>query len=462
MRAHIGTAFAAAVVLGLAGCGGGGGGGGGGGVLPIGVIPTPTPTPTAPAAAELKLTVEIAGSIATPDGSGTYSVLPGQEVVVKSSDSVAWAASGGGGTATLTNDVDTGATQWVSRFANSSKTNAASYNLVASASEGRTKQVNFAVQTGSYDNGDYMVFAANGSRQKLHIDFDAKTYDVTDAVGDKTSGTFTANGTGWVFANSRITGVNNATFLTLKDSFAGGFPFAVPFSSPVAYKNAPFIATRAFVTTQAKLDGTYDRARIEISSTDRDSAIAQIQISGGGTVMKQCVDQNIFRIENCPGASMVTSTVAADAEAGMWALKDPTNGSLLGKFAIATVDGEKIYLSAGTSPATAAQVMAIGVPAVATYADFNASGWATDGDINLSTVSPGLYSLSAPAGPVITKSLALNAMISDAPAGMRVAVDGAAPSDQYLAMRSSKLDLLIGNRGPSSPTRGYLHLGVIQ
>jgi len=432
-------------------------------MLPIGVIPTPTPTPTPPPAAELKLTVEIAGSVATPDGSGKYSVLPGQEVVVKSSDSVAWAASGGGGTATLTHDVDTGATQWVSRFANSSKTDAASYNLVASASEGRTKQVSFAIQIGSYDNGDYMVFAANGSRQKLHIDFDAKTYDVTDAAGDKTSGTFNANGTGGVFSNSRIPGIpNNATFLTLKDSFAGGFPFAVPFSSPVTYKNVPFIATRAFVTTQAKLDGTYDRARVDYTSAGGESAIAQIRISDGGTVMKQCVDQKIYRIENCPSGSTSTTAIAADTEAGLWTLKDLVSGAVVGKFGIAMVEGDKIYLSAGASTASANQVMAIGVPAVSTYADFNASGWATDGDINLSIVSPGQYSLSAPGGPVITKSLALNALTSDAPVGMREAIDGAAPSDQYFAMRSSKLDVLIGKRGPSSPTRGYLHLGVIQ
>lgn len=458
MRANIRTALAAAVVLGLAGCGGGGGGGGGGG-LPIGFVPAPAPAP--PAAAELKLTVEIAGSVATPDGAGTYSVRPGQEVVVKASDSVAWAASGGGGTATLIQDVDTGATQWVSRFANSSKTDAASYKLEASASEGRTKQVNFAVQTGSYDNGDYMVFAANGSRQKLHIDFDAKTYDVTDAAGDKTSGTFSANGTGWVFSNSRVPGIpNNATFLTLKDSFAGGFPFAVPFSSPVTYKNAPFIATRAFVTTQAKLDGTYDRARVDYTSADRESAIAQIRISDGGTVMKQCVDQKIYRIENCPSGSVATTAVTADTEAGLWTLKD-TSGAVVGKFGIAMVEGDKIYLSAGTSTALANQVMAIGVPAAATYADFNASGWATDGDINLSTVSPGLYSLTAPGGPGITKSLTL-ATIVDAPAGMRIAFDRADASQQYFAMRSSKLDVLIGTRGPSSPTRGYLHIGVIQ
>ncbi|MDQ0045133.1 hypothetical protein [Variovorax boronicumulans] len=408
----------------------------------------------------MKLTVEIAGSAATPDGAGKYTVLPGQQVVVKASDSAAWLGSAQGTGVTRT-DVDTTATQWISRFANSGATDG-SFKLVASASSDRSKELNFVVRTGDYRNGDYMVFAANGSRQTLSVDFDKKTYDVTDAAGDKTSGMLvpsppsTDAGT---FQSSRNGIPNISSFQSLTDSIVGAFPFAVPFLSPVTYAGVPFVATRAFVVTQAKLDGTYDRARIEVTNAGQGSAIAQIQISGGGTVMKQCTDLHIYRIENCPPASVATSSVEADGATGLWTLKDAVTGTLLGRFGIANIDGDKVYLSAGLSPATGGQVLAIGVPAAAGYADFNAGGWATDHTLNISAVSsaPPQYSLSS-TGPVLVTTLALSALAADSPTGIRSAVSGA---DKYFAMRSKRLDLLIGEPGKPA-TQGFLHVGVIQ
>ncbi|WP_307511867.1 hypothetical protein [Variovorax sp. W1I1] len=421
---------------------------------PIGVVPTPPPT-----VAELKLTVEIAGSAATPDGAGKYTVLPGQQVVVKASDSAAWLGSAQGTGVTRT-DVDTTATQWISRFANSGATDG-SFKLVASASSDRSKELNFVVQPGDYRNGDYMVFAANGSRQTFSVDFDKATYSMTDAAGDKTSGTLTAGGApanAWTIANSRITGTNTSSLKPLQDSIVGAFPFAAAFSSPVTYAAAPFVATRAFVLNQAKLDGTYDRARIEItSSTDRESAIAQIQISGGGAVMKQCTDLVIYRIESCPAGSVSTSSIEADGTTGLWLMKDAA-GALLGRFGIANIDGDKIYLSAGTSPATSGQVLAIGVPAATGYADFNASGWSTKGTIDLATVASPSYTLSSAPMTAVAGPLALGTPGPSNPQGIRSAITG---SDTYFAMRSRSLDLLIGARSQSA-TRGFLHLGVIQ
>ena len=458
MRRSIGTAFTAAMVVGLAGCGGGGGGGGGGvPLLPIAVAPAPAPAPApqTPAAPELKLAVEIGGSAASPDGSGNYVVVPGQLVVVKASDSAAWLGSSQS-TGTTRTDVDTTTTQWASRFANSSKSAAGSYKLVANASENRSKELNFTVKTGTYGNGEYMVFAGNGSRQKLSLDLDNATYSLTDAAGDTTSGTMTPLTTppdaNWQIQSSRMTVTNASSLWISGDSIVGGFPFAKPFSAPVSYAESAFFATRALVLTQSKLDGTYDRARIEVSASGGESAIAQIQISGGGTVMKQCVDQIIYRIELCPTAKLVTSKVEADTEAGMWRLKDPTDGTLLGKFAIANVEGDKIYLSAGTSPANGNQVLAIGVPAAADFNAFSSQAWSTSGTLDMVIVSPAGYQL---ANPIST--LTLSSLGSSSPLGMRAAESGA---DLYFAMRSKRLELLIGGRSPS-PKAGFLHMGFV-
>lgn len=453
MRKSMRTALAAALVLGLAGCGGGGGGGGGGG-LPLFPITTPPPPPP-PAIAELKLAVEIAGAAAKPDGDGKYSVLPGQQVVVKASDSVAWLGSASGSGVTRT-DVDTSGTQWVSRFANASKTDSGSYKLVANGSDARSSEVNFVVQPGDYRTGEYMMYAANGSRQTLSIDFEAKTYEVTDTAGEKTSGSLSDSSGRWGFLNSRITFPNNATFEVLKDNIVGAFPFAVPYSAPVRYATVPFVATRAHVLTQAKLDGTYDRARIDISPTGRESAIAQVQISGGGTVVKQCNDLVIYRVEHCPASSLSTNSLEPDAIAGRWVLKNPTTGATLGRIGIAEIEGDKIYLSAGPSPANGTEIFAIGVPAAADYAGFNAYGWATDDSVILSFVSPPQYSVS-PTSSTLPVSMQLQSLSSDGPPGIRAAVSGA---DVFFAMRSSKLDVLIGARSKPA-TQGFLHIGVI-
>lgn len=464
MRRNIGVAFGAALVLGLAGCGGGGGGGGGG--VPLLPIPVaPAPSQQQPAAAELKLTVEIAGAAATPDGAGKYSVVPGQQVVVKASDSVTWVSDAGNSFVTRT-DVDTTVAQWVSRFANSDKTQTGTYKLVANASESRSKELNFVVQTGDYRNGDYMVFAANGSRQKLSIDFDKATYSMTDAAGDMTSGTLTpptpstlAND--WKVQNSRITGTNTSALWALGDNIVGAFPFAKPFSAPVSYAAAPLVATRALLTTQSKLDGTYDRARIEISNSSRESAIAQIQISGGGTVMKQCTDLIIYRIENCPTGNVVTSKVEADTESGLWLLKNPADGTVLGRFGVAIVDGEKIYLSAGVSPATGGQVFAIGVPAASEYVGFSSfAGWSTDGTMDMVIgATPSVYNIVM-TDAVIHAPLALTVAAGPASAsyGIRSAASG---PDTFFTMRSKQLEVLVGARGPSARA-GFLHLGLIQ
>lgn len=458
MRTCRSIALAAAVVCGLAACGGGGGGGGIP-LLPIVTTPPP-PAPPPPSIAELKLTVEVGGAAATPDGDGKYSVVPGQQVVVTASDNVAWLGSANGSGVTRT-EVDTSPTRWISRFDNPSQTQAGSYKLVATGSNDRTKELNFIVQTGDYRNGEYMVFAASGSpRHKLNINFDTATYSLNDATGVITSGALTppaGAGDDWFFQSSRIGPTNTSSLKPLSDTIVGAFPFDTPFASPVTYTAAPFVATRAFVLSQARLDGAYNRARISILGSARDSAIAQIEISGGGTVMKQCVDAIIYRIADCPTASVVTSRVEADpAEPGMWTLTNPASGVLLGRFAVAMVDGEKVYLTAGVAPADGSQTFAIGVPEARGYDDFTSSGWSTGGTLETSTVVSPTYTLAFSA-PVASSSARTMSSVYGGTTGMRQLSFG---TDTFFAMRSPRLDIVIGARSQPA-TRGVLHLGVI-
>jgi hypothetical protein len=114
------------------------------------------------------------------------------------------------------------------------------------------------LNAGDPRNGVYYVYSAdgsNGTRQKLGINFDTKSYSLVNSKGSATSGTFSEDpvepGT-YVFASSRITSaVNTARFRITTDAIVGAFPFEKPWSDPVAYEVTPFVAARTFVTAPA-------------------------------------------------------------------------------------------------------------------------------------------------------------------------------------------------------------------
>lgn len=440
MLRSVKSAFAAALVMVLLGCGGGGGGGGG------------DPVP-------LALTVEIAGAAASPDLSGKYAVRPGQSVVVKSNDVASWAGSNSGSGVTRI-DVETGSARWASRFRNSSAALSGAYKLTASASDGRTKTVDFLVQPGDARNSDYTVFAANGSRQKLSIDYDQPDYTMTDAGGTATTGTLTAPvapAANWTVQSSHIAGANTASLRFLGDVIVGGLPFAVPFAAPATYAVYPFVATRAFVLTQSSLDGVYDRAYIQrLSGGGAQSAISQFSISGGGTVVNFCTDATIYRIEHCPPGSVSTSLVTADTQPGSWLLTNATTGTAQGRFSVAEVEGEKIYLSAGTSLADGSRVLNIGLPTAPRVSTFTSSGWSTNGTFDVTNATSAKYEMSMTDAGVSLLDLTLGTPGALHSVGIYPAIG--AP-DTYFSMRSTRLELLIGAR--SSAKAGFLHVGIV-
>lgn len=445
MVGSVKPALAAAWVLALFGCGGGGGGG------------SAPPTVAAP---EFALTVEVGGIAATPDLAGKYTVLPGQSVVVKANEASSWVGSDVGSGVTRT-DVDTGTAQWVSLFENPSALLPGAYKLTASASGGRTKTVDFLVQTGDYRNGEYLVFAANGSRQTLNINFDMDTYTMTDAAGVSTSGALTppvAPAKDWTVQSSRIVGANTSSLRSVRDTIVGGFPFAVPFAAGGNFAAYPFVATRALVLTQNKLDGVYDRAHIQhLAGGGGQSAISQFSISDGGTKMQLCTHATIYQIGLCPPGNVVTLKVDPDTRAGFWLMKTAATGAVQGRFSMATVDGEKIFLSAGTSTADGSQVMTVGVPTRVGASAFTSSGWSTDGTLDVTNATAVKYEMDMTvAGPGTLLDLSRGIAASPSSLGIHSASQG---GDVFFTMRSTRIELLIGAR--SSSRAGFLHVGIV-
>lgn len=380
-------------------------------------------------------------------------------MVVKANEAASWVGSDSG-SGVIRTDVDTTPSRWISRFENPSALLSGAYQLTASASGGRTRTVDFLVQTGDYRNGDYTVFAANGSRQTLSIDFDTATYSMTDAVGVVASGTLTAPvapAKNWTVQSSRIGGVNTSSLRSLRDSIVGGFPFAVPFAAPAAYAAYPFVATRAFVHTQSRLDGVYDRAYIQYQAGGgRQSAISQFSISGGGTVIKFCTDGIIYQVVHCPPASVLTYDIEADSQAGMWLMKDPFSGTSQGRFSVAEVEGEKIYLSAGTSPGDGSRVLTIGVPTAPGATTFTSSGWSTQGTLDVTHATATKYEMSMTDAGLQLLDLTLGMRGGQTSIGIYPATE--APNT-FFTMRSTRIELLIGAR--SSAQAGFLHVGVV-
>jgi hypothetical protein len=217
------------------------------------------------------------------------------------------------------------------------------------------------------------------------------------------------------------------------------------------------VATRAFVLTQTSLDGVYDRAYIQrLAGGGAQSAISQFSISGGGTVVNFCTDAIIYRIEHCPPGSVSTSLVTADTQPGSWLLTNATTGTAQGRFSMIEVEGEKIYLSAGTSLADGSRVLNIGLPTATRAATFTSSGWSTNGTFDVTNATPMKYEMSMTDAGVSLLDLTLGTPGAQHSVGIYPAIE--AP-DTYFSMRSTRLELLIGAR--SSAKAGFLHVGIV-
>jgi len=313
-------------------------------------------------------------------------------------------------------------------------------------------------------NGRYKVYATNGSRQTLALNLDSKRYEMTDAAGTVASGSFAEDTTeagSFIFDSSRITSpANTARFRFTTDTVVGAFPFAVAQVTPESYAVRPFVASRALVKTQAALDGTYNRLGINMTATGGDSSITQIQIANGGTVLYLCNDNVIYRIDNCPSASVLTYTVSAGTTVDTWRIVNVANPSDNGTFAVARVGGENIYLSAGNVASTPPRsVFRIGLPERATWPTVIARGGATSGGWGSTGLDASYYTRTQtlPDGTSATLNASLAPMGTNGPLNMRAATF--IGPNYHFASQSSKLFAMVGSRNPA--TAGAMEIGLI-
>jgi hypothetical protein len=313
-------------------------------------------------------------------------------------------------------------------------------------------------------NGRYKVYASNGTRQTLALNMDSLRYEMTDDAGATAAGSFAADsseaGT-FVFDSSRITSpANTARFRLTTDTVVGAFPFAVAQVTPASYAVRPFVASRALVKAQAELDGVYNRLGINLTATSADSSITQIQVTNGGTTLYLCNDSGVYRIDNCPTASVRTYTVSAGPTVDTWHIVNVTNPSDNGNFGIARIGGDNVYLSAGLNASTPTiSQFRIGLPERATWPTIAARGGASNGSWGSTSIGATSYARTQvlPDGTSATRSATLATMGLIGPLNMRLA--SFSGPEGHFASQSSKLFAMVGSRNPA--TAGALEIDLI-
>ena len=311
----------------------------------------------------------------------------------------------------------------------------------------------------------YHVYAANGSKKLLRLDFDSRQYEMLDSVGQSTSGGFSEDasepGT-YVFASSRIESTTNtARFRVTQGAIVGAFPFEKPWSSPTVYPVVPFVAASNFVGNAAELDGEYNRLGISLSSNGTtDSQILPLRISGGGTVLEMCFDNVIYRMELCPTGSKRTYTIAPSADS-VWTATSASPNDFL-QFRMARINGQNVWLSGGwTDAAPNTHVFRVGLKDGPDWLSTDRYlGTATDGSWGSSSLSGTTSTRTGvtPDGTTIAWNFPVSSWGTLVPPGLRgVNANG---TDKFLATKNSALSVVVGTRNPS--TRGYIQIGLFK
>lgn len=442
MKFLFSLACAVALAAGLTACGGGGGG---------------------DSASSLNMTVSINGSPAAASANGQYAVKPGDTVEITPSQGADWATSGGG--VNLRNP-SISAARWSAQILNSTAS-AATYTVTAKASANPSlaRAAVLNVSAGDARNGTYRVYATNSQQYQLSLDFNVNAYTFVNQDGSTpvsdTFGTDSAEPGSFFFKTDRVSSVANMSrFRVGTDVVVGAFPFVDPFAAG-SYAVKPFIGARKLVTNQADLVGTYNRLGIQRTASAETSQITQTQISAGGTVSRLCHDNTIYSIANCPPGSVTTSTIAATEIPGVWSIVNNANPNDSGRFAMALIGDQKVYLSAGMTPATPGMlVWRLGVQDTPTWGSGAGYGGSTKGSWGAVTVTDTTSSRTAflPDGTSSQAFNNLHPMAAIGPLGMRTLTD-IATGETYFFTYNTKLYTVVGASNPT--TGGYLQLSLL-
>ena len=297
-------------------------------------------------------------------------------------------------------------------------------------------------------NGSYVMYAADAHEYTLALDFDARTYQVGgNGVAD--SGTFTQQGSAYLFAPGNASGTNGQSttrFVMGTDTVVGEYKL------PTGV--LPFVAARKFVQAMADVKGTYNflNRDVDTSGGPADSEIQQAEITADGH-LRICQDMVIFTIQSCPSASVNTGTVTV---AGDLFTATTPGGTI--PFRVAQVGSDKVFLRASGSLPPRRRLV-IGVPATDSFAGGTFVGGTTDPAWGTMSIQPDAFSstVTAPTGAQTNFSQSA-VRVSPAIEGIRV-IDPNNAAGFFFTIRSSELAVVVASRS-SSTAPGFMAIAV--
>ncbi|WP_296782647.1 hypothetical protein [Variovorax sp.] len=328
--------------------------------------------------------------------SQTVVLLAGDTVEISAGQDVSWSGASSTPSSVTVSDLQTTPRKWSGQIS-STVDDSVRYTITAKlVGASASSKINLELRINAQDrrNGDYQVFATNGTRQTLKLDFDRKTYRMTDAAGVAESGVIgldaTASGT-FVFSSARTGGsINNARFrVSLAPDYVvvGAYPFAMPGGTAAV---RPFVASRAPIKSPADLDGSFNGLGISMVGTTPDSSINNLRISGRGTTLYDCTDDRIYNTNFCPLGSLKTYSVTKGVTDGVWRAVNNADSSDVRNFSVVKFDDDRVYLEA-EQPSFDSFRFRVGVMVdSSTYTSvMTAYGAATDGSWGRSVTKPG-------------------------------------------------------------------------
>lgn len=296
-------------------------------------------------------------------------------------------------------------------------------------------------------NGDYTAYAANARQYTLNLNFDTGRYRMSGNGLDESGGFGTdANGLFFMPAGV-IVGANTARFALSNDTVIGAFRFAEGV--------LPIVAPRVFASTVAEAAGNYNfLTRTVETAGAANIAIFNGEITTGGQ-LRTCNDSIIYRIAECPAASVVAGTLTVSGTE----FTSTTPGGAF-TFRIARIGTDKVLLRASPSTATARRFW-VGTPGTSAYAAGGFAGGNTDGHWSSFSVSPTSHSatLMLSTGGTATRS-GTSTTVGAGELGSLLRLSTASGA-QYFSIRATNLGVIAATRD-STQVAGFMEIGKAQ
>lgn len=312
-------------------------------------------------------------------------------------------------------------------------------------------------------SGVYQLFATNGARYALQLNFETSKYSLNDA-----SGAYVAGGSfsedagdeqGYIFApNPPLASGAQARFRVSEDAVVGMYPLAAPFDAN-ARELRPFIAVRRIATTLTQVAGNFNRISATRTALGAVASSLQVVSIRDGGHMDVCTAR--YTISQCPeGLRKHYVLQSAQPSPGQWVAVDQSNTNLREQFYVARVNGEPVFLRAETDLANGTSLFQVGLSETMFWRSATLRGGSTNAEDATTSIDATSFKadLLAAGGGTTPQQLTLSSSSTQTgPVGIRDA-SGQAGANSYLLLKSSRLSVLSGT---TFTTAGYWQFGLV-